>query len=94
MIAQYRFQASLTKDFPETWYMIPVRSGQHLIVNILSRKPLVGNLIFPCASRETQPNVLPFDGIVPDTGNTHICIMRQPQANQREDTFSLLVSIE
>jgi len=77
----------------EAWFVLRVKSGQQMHVEIKGRGPTRGVVIFPSGKQDGGPGGVIFDGKTDEDGDYKIQVSESMMAEQWKGRFTLLVRI-
>jgi len=86
-------QGNLKNMNDEAVYLLNVRTGQHLRVEIKGQGATRGTVTFPSGRSDGGPGGVVFDGAVPETGDCRIRVTESSMAETWAGSFNLIVDL-
>src|SRR5262249_55242523 len=88
-----RVSGYLKRIDDEAWFILRVKSGQEMHVEIKGRGPTRGVLVFPSGKQDGGPGGVIFDGETDEAGDYKIRVTESMMAEAWKGRFALIVRI-
>jgi len=75
----------------EAWFVLRVKSGQHLRIEIAGKGPTRGSVVFPSGKQDGGPGGVIYDGFIDESGNYKIRVTESSMAEAWRGHFTLTV---
>jgi hypothetical protein len=85
-----RVSGSLKRIDDEAWFVLRVKSGQEMHVEIKGRGPTRGVLVFPSGKQDGGPGGVVFDGETDEDGDYKIRVSESMMAEAWKGRFTLI----